>query len=274
MPKNNNGNKAPKGAKQSKARKDSPGFQQWKNVGAGPSARGVRVGFPANRTVELRYTERVLLGSTTGLLASYQYRLNSAFDPNFTGAGHQPSGFDQWASFYNHYAVESCRYQVDVASENGFPYMFGTYLSDDSVTPTTASSLTESGGVTALKNAQNNMHLFEGSVKMSEFFNRGDVATDSALRADVGANPTDAAFLTVWAQPADQTSTAEAYALVTLIMRARFMEPKDLPPSLDRTPVKATLHPTLETEERPSYRPPPGWLLVKPECDHSKTDAS
>lgn len=38
-----------------------------------------------------------------------QWRLNSIFDPDFTGVGHQPRGHDQWASFFQSYRVFACK---------------------------------------------------------------------------------------------------------------------------------------------------------------------
>ncbi len=44
--------------------------------------------------------------STSGLnYAENIFRLNSCFDPDFSGAGAQPLGFDQWAAFYQRYRV-------------------------------------------------------------------------------------------------------------------------------------------------------------------------
>lgn len=34
-----------------------------------------------------------------------QWRLNSIFDPDYTGVGHQPRGHDQWQAFYQSYRV-------------------------------------------------------------------------------------------------------------------------------------------------------------------------
>lgn len=37
--------------------------------------------------------------------ANRVFRGNSVFDPDLTGAGHQPVGYDQWAQFYDKYQV-------------------------------------------------------------------------------------------------------------------------------------------------------------------------
>lgn len=45
--------------------------------------------------------------------AEYSFRLNSVFDPNVTGVGHQPRGHDQWATLYRRYLVHGCKYKID-----------------------------------------------------------------------------------------------------------------------------------------------------------------
>lgn len=53
----------------------------------------------------LKYSD---LKTFTGTgLQRHTYRGNSLFDPDFTGGGTQPLGFDQWATFYSRYKVHS-----------------------------------------------------------------------------------------------------------------------------------------------------------------------
>lgn len=61
----------------------------------------------------LCYTSRFLL--STFSTTDQQMRLNSLYDPDFTGTGHQPKGFDQLAALYQRYRVYHTRYAVEVA---------------------------------------------------------------------------------------------------------------------------------------------------------------
>lgn len=49
---------------------------------------------------------------------TYVYRLNSVFDPNFTGTGHQPNGFDQWSAFYGKYRVTGGSWRITLANQD------------------------------------------------------------------------------------------------------------------------------------------------------------
>lgn len=42
------------------------------------------------------------------------WNMNSIFDPDRSGVGHQPLGRDQLATFYNRYRVLSCKWEVDM----------------------------------------------------------------------------------------------------------------------------------------------------------------
>lgn len=71
-----------------------------------------------------RYVEELSLSqeNITGLTGNeYAFRLNSLFDPNFTGTGHQPRGFDQMAALYANYCVYKVQVQVRIMSQSGGP---------------------------------------------------------------------------------------------------------------------------------------------------------
>lgn len=58
----------------------------------------------------LKYCETMTLsGAAT---SNYIFKINNLFDPNYTGTGHQPMGFDQLATFYNRYRVDAVRARI------------------------------------------------------------------------------------------------------------------------------------------------------------------
>lgn len=64
---------------------------------------------PQRYICKMKYAEDV---STDGLTGRYMFNLNSVFDPNRTGTGHQPYAFDTLSSLYNRYRVISCGWRV------------------------------------------------------------------------------------------------------------------------------------------------------------------
>lgn len=79
-----------------------------------------------------------------GQFASYVFRGNSLFDPDFTGTGHQPYGFDQWNNFYERYTVVGCSIRVQAFTNTSVPANAGsiTLLPSASDTPPSASMQT------------------------------------------------------------------------------------------------------------------------------------
>lgn len=55
-----------------------------------------------------------LLNATSGSLATYTWKANSLFDPDSTGGGHQPYGFDQFKTYYGLYQVVHSRIYSEV----------------------------------------------------------------------------------------------------------------------------------------------------------------
>lgn len=69
---------------------------------------------------KMKYAEvRVVSGPVGGGLVQYNYRLNSIFDPNLTGGGHQPYGSDQLSDLYNRYRVYKVDYAISALNTDG-----------------------------------------------------------------------------------------------------------------------------------------------------------
>lgn len=64
-------------------------------------------GFPSRRTTVLRYVEDFSLDPGNGNSAVNVFAVNNLFDPNYTGSGHQPMFFDNYAQLYSKYKVNS-----------------------------------------------------------------------------------------------------------------------------------------------------------------------
>jgi len=78
-----------------------------------------------------KYSTTFTIGSLNPV---YRFRMNSLYDPDRSGVGHQPLGRDEWASWYNRYRVYKVDYiitmtnldpdqsaTVAVINQNGIP---------------------------------------------------------------------------------------------------------------------------------------------------------
>lgn len=61
---------------------------------------------------KLKYVDHFNTTYTSGVGFVYSYRGNSLFDPDFTGTGHQPYGFDQLSALYHSYRVYGSKIRV------------------------------------------------------------------------------------------------------------------------------------------------------------------
>lgn len=62
--------------------------------------------------VKQNYAETVLLGDGALTIPFQEYRTNSVWDPNQTGVGGQPNGYNKMANMYQNYIVKGCKYTV------------------------------------------------------------------------------------------------------------------------------------------------------------------
>lgn len=74
---------------------------------------------PDRLLVKLPYSSALSSTLTTGGVgSSYNWNLNSIYDPDRTGVGHQPLGHDQWAVFYQQYRVYGVTYDIELTNMN------------------------------------------------------------------------------------------------------------------------------------------------------------
>lgn len=59
----------------------------------------------------LQYVDTKTIAPASGA-AHHVFRLNSIFDPDVTGVGHQPAYHDQWSALYNKYRVLSATWKI------------------------------------------------------------------------------------------------------------------------------------------------------------------
>lgn len=165
--------------------------------GSGRFPRMYNMPMPQNLITTLRYTDVFSINPTVGSAGIWTFAANGLFDPNVTGTGHQPMGFDQLMTFYNHYEVIGAKIKFTVvpgAEVTGFN--FGVKL-DDNATPTA------SGIDVICEHAMTQWKTHPGtglsngfdvycSYSSKKFF--GDKAGDRELWGTSAANPAELAY--------------------------------------------------------------------------------
>lgn len=69
---------------------------------------------PQRYICKMKYSQTFTLNNTTA--TGYRFNLNSIYDPDRSGVGHQPYGHDTLQTLYNRYRVVSCSYVITAYS--------------------------------------------------------------------------------------------------------------------------------------------------------------
>jgi len=200
----------------------------------------VRLGFPKTTMVRLRYVDFCTLDGGAGTCAQAIFKANGCFDPRTAIGGHQPMGFDQWSTFYNHYVVVGSKIRAHLGTGGVTPLngaIFGINLNDDVTMSTDVTTIMEQG---LSKFNKQNFHPSAGAGRgfvatskfsAKKFFNITNV-TDNINRigSQTTADPTDLANYIVWfgAPPGDLTDMTSINATIIIEYLVVFSEPRDL----------------------------------------------
>lgn len=179
--------------------------------------------FPAIAKVRMRYAQNITLASTAGVPASHLFRCNSIFDPDYTGAGHQPYGHDTYQSIYNHYRVTKAT--ITVANCIGFNGVLGCTITDDTTVETDYDTIKE-------RKSTNLAPIVSGNGSNAQVSNvwTGDI-TGAAIAKNIalfGAGPPDPMYFHVWAEGSNSATGDTAQCLVTIVYDCVLSELKDL----------------------------------------------
>jgi len=194
--------------------------------------------FPTSVRRKLRYAEdNITLGAAAGVISNYIFRANDLYDPDVTGTGHQPMGFDQMMVFFDHFIVERATIRVRFVNNNMVNSTVYTRVDGNNGAVSDPVVLLETGGcvtqvVAASGNASGNTTLTQ-SVDVAKYHGVHTSALTSmdSLQGSIASSPTDGIYFHVgcWDQ---KGSTSSVLAAVVIEFDAIFTEPRT--PSLSR----------------------------------------
>jgi len=165
-------------------------------------------------------------GSTSP--SAIYFKVNSAFDPNGGGVGHQPSYFDTLSGIYARYYVRQFKMRVDLAN----PTTLGSYCvacySDQQISTYTVEQLTEAK-YSVMKTlgpntAQSTKVIDLPWMTTAKIMGQPYAEADDNQYAAVTADPTDLCFGICRVAAVDGTTTTTMYARVTLYQEIVFKD--------------------------------------------------
>jgi hypothetical protein len=198
--------------------------------------------FPASVTKRLRYSTTFSLTSTSGAITSTQvFRANDLFDPDFTGTGHQPMGFDQLMVWYNHFCVRSARIQLVFKNNISNAPTVCLRVDADSTPLTVIDRIVELGGCVTenleIKGSYGANKKLSLSIDIAKLqgISPSAMTADANLRGTAASSPAEVSYfhITMW----DTSGTTGGVEVdVILEQTATFFEPRDITESLVQRP--------------------------------------
>lgn len=164
--------------------------------------------FAQRYITKMKYAEQVqVTGPGLGGLAAFRFNLNSIFDPNQTGIGHQPYGHDTMAGLYNRYRVIKCNYVISGIATGGTS---GNQYSIIAALPSNE-TVNLGGGLAEAQEhprckfitqaPESGLKVLRGSVYLPSLVGRSKAQymADDRYQATYGSSPNELAILNVYA---------------------------------------------------------------------------
>lgn len=190
---------------------------------------------PRTRRFKLRYVQPIQMNPGIGSMAVQYFSANGLFDPYVTGVGHQPLGFDQYMSMYDHYVVTKSKCTVYTENSDNDPVVLGIYLNDDTtLIPTNVNEMNEQPNtkwryLSSVVSGHNSSGTVTKTFNTSKDLGRKSVLSDPQLKGSTTANPTEQMFFSIYLGTFDTTVDHGAQELQVIIeYDGYFIEPKDL----------------------------------------------
>lgn len=199
--------------------------------------------FPQNKTVVMKYSvmKNPSLFAGPNPAAIYDFCANGIYDPDVSIGGTYPTGYSNWAAFYNHYIVKSsiCKVTFWVSDEGANDHrIMGTLGLDDDQTLTYPSAMvlidrpTYKHKIINCRTGQAPIQTISTKYSARKFFNIKD-SKDNFLRigAPIGSNPTETAIFKAGIVDLDDTTSGGGPAvnmLLQITYVVEFSEPKVL----------------------------------------------
>lgn len=192
----------------------------------------VRYNSPFSNTIRARHNYyNYNLSVNPGLIsaASFLFSANGLYDPNITGTGHQPMGFDQLSAIYDHYLVRGAKITVTFVTGGTQNCLCGIRMSDTTGFSNDPETIIENGSCvwTVIPGTSHgeNMKTLSYSVNPSKFLGSKDT---SELKGSGSANPTEQCFFQCFCFSNSASDPAALTLNVFIEYVADWMEPKAL----------------------------------------------
>lgn len=176
--------------------------------------------FGQSQKVKHRYLENYQLQTSVGAPAVYTFAVNSLYDPNYTGTGHQPMGFDQMAAIFQSYTVVGVNASIKVWNRDADEFIgFAIYFSEFATISIGIQGLLEQGALKyhVLPPAGINpaVRTLKAGISVKKFFKVNNIMDDDLCRGTTTSSPSRLLYMHVimWQPDGGSTSAGGSFYL-------------------------------------------------------------
>lgn len=183
----------------------------------------------------LYYTEVFNVASALGLLGTQVFSANGAYDPDITGTGHQPLGFDNLMTLYDQYVVRSATIKCKFVGLTASTSRIAIHLNDDSKALSSVSSLVENAQLatdviaTSTTAGFHSIRELELHCDVPKYFrcNWDELKRNPSYQGTASGNPTEQVYfhVSLWGYTASN-ATVGCDAVISYDIE--FFEPKHI----------------------------------------------
>lgn len=195
------------------------------------TARRTRTLFGNRLCTKLKYQNfRTLDPGVLGTPAGHAYSCNGMWDPDISGGGHQPRGFDQLMNIFNHAVVIGAKITVQVSHTSGVnDTIVGIAIRDNFTIDTNMNNYLESRKcrhvmVGAGANAEPKTISYK--LNPNKFLNRSKPMSDPDLKNSAFNNPAESAYFHLFCGPVESVDATPVHCNVMIEYTCVFFEPK------------------------------------------------
>lgn len=179
---------------------------------------------PDRFITKMRYSSLHALVTGGAGPVTHQFRINSIYDPDLTGGGHQPLGHDQFQTLYLRYVVRGMSYVVTFTNQSTTDYadiaiVFHPNTSMASAMSTALESTYCRRGVVGPETGSRNVLIMKGYMSVAKIrgISRTKVNNENDYNALFGANPIITPCMTLYAENQNVAAAIQVNARVDLV---------------------------------------------------------
>jgi len=170
-----------------------------------------------------KYASTLTLQSSNNY--AYQFNLNSTYDPDRSGGGHQPYGRDTLATLYNRYRVFGVTYAISFFNPSGSAKL-AVMATNQTLSPNNVSEVIENPQTKwAIQLPGGSQKVIKGYVNLPKLagLTKAQYMADDRYQAQIDANPAETLLLNLYGAAINDVGT-DVYVAISMTYHVEWFD--------------------------------------------------